>query len=67
MKLDSIVVQKILEEMYNSDLIHIKSDEKFIQLYELRKPIDETISLINNMDGKNGYTLDSYMKLWLQL
>jgi len=65
MKLDSIVVQKLLEEMFNSNLIHIKNDEKFIQLYELRKPIDETIKIINSMDG-NGYTLDSYMKSWLQ-
>ena len=65
MKLDSIVIQKLLEEMFNSNLIHIKNDEKFIQLYELRKPIDETVSLINSMDG-NGYCLDSYMKSWLQ-
>lgn len=66
MKLDSIVIQKLLEEMCNSNLIYIKSDEKFIQLYELRKPIDETISLINSMEG-HGYNLDSYMKSWIQL
>jgi hypothetical protein len=49
-KMDILQVKKVLEELYNSNLIHIKSDEKYQFLYELKLPVDETKTVIKNLE-----------------
>jgi hypothetical protein len=48
--MDIIQVKKILEELYNSNLIHIKPDEKYQFLYELKLPLNETKDVIRNLE-----------------
>lgn len=73
--LDIIIIRKILEELANSNLIHIKSDEKFLNLYSLKYPIAETAEMIkdlnvyqiNNPLEKDGArNIDSNMQGWLE-
>jgi hypothetical protein len=73
--LDIIIIRKILEELANSNLIHIKSDEKYLNLYSLKYPTDETAEMIRDLNfskSKDGLdkdktkNIDSNMQGWLE-
>ena len=73
--LDIIIIRKILEELANSNLIHIKSDEKYLNLYSLKYPTDETAEMIRDLnfsksrdglDKDKTRNIDSNMQGWLE-
>lgn len=59
-KLDLTLVKKYLEELANSNLIMIRSDEKYGCIYQLKMPIRETVKIIKSLDVEN--KLDDDMK-----
>ena len=66
-RLDILQVKKVLEELYNSNIIYIKPDEKYQFLYELKLPADETKILISNLDkGKETCLLTYDIKYFLE-
>jgi hypothetical protein len=64
--IDILQVKKILEELYNSNLIHIKKDDKYINLYELKLPIDETRQYILKLEKLDYSLITSDMKSFLE-
>lgn len=52
-KLDITLVKKYLEELANSNLITIKKDDKYGNIYELKLPIKVTASIIRNLNEVN--------------
>ena len=65
--MDILQVKKVLEELYNSNLIYIKPDEKYQFLYELKLPGEETKMLISNLDkDKETCLLTSDIKYFLE-
>ena len=65
-KLDILIIKKILEEMANSNLIYIKSDEKYLNLYELKLPYSETVDLIKELNFKKFKNMDSTLQGFLE-
>jgi hypothetical protein len=68
-RLDILQVKKVLEELYNSNLIHIKSDEKYQFLYELKLPLEETKNVIRNLEkvsNTDNCLLSTDIKLFLE-
>ena len=63
--LDIIIIRKILEELGNSNLVHIKSDEKYLNLYSLKYPTDETAEMIRDLNFNKSRNIDSNMQGWL--
>jgi len=61
-KVDLIIVKKALEELNNSNLISIISDERYLQIYEIKQPSDVTQRLIFKLEKlKNGnFDTDMY-------
>ncbi len=66
-KLDLIVVKKALEELLNSNLISVKNDEKYLQVYELKLPYELTQNTISKLDDYNNFNFDSEMKQFLNI
>ena len=66
-KLDLIVVKKALEELLNSNLISVKNDEKYLQVYELKLPYELTQNTISKLDDFNNFNFDSEMKQFLNI
>jgi hypothetical protein len=66
-KLDLIVVKKALEELHNSNLISIISDERYIYLYELKQPFEITQKLIFKLDEFCNGNFDSEMNAFLNV
>ena len=67
--MDILQIKKILEELNNSNLIHIKPDEKYQFLYELKLPVDETKNVIRNLEKVSNLEtalLSSDIKLFLE-
>lgn len=64
-KLDLIIIKKILEELGNSNLLYIKSDEKYLSCYELKLTIEETKSSIMKLENDNYGNFDHDLKNWL--
>lgn len=52
-KLDLTLVKKYLEELYNSNLISIKIDEKYGNIYELKLPLCEMKRIIRSLENVN--------------
>ena len=52
-KLDLVLAKKYLEELANSNLISIKKDDKYGNVYQLKLPISETIKLILHLKKEN--------------
>lgn len=65
-KLDILIIKKILEELANSNLIHIKSDEKYLNLYELKLPYSETVDLLKELNFKKFKNMDSTLQGFLE-
>ena len=59
-KLDLTLVKKYLEELYNSNLISIKNDDKYGNIYELKLPVCEMKKIISSLENVN--KLDDDMK-----
>jgi hypothetical protein len=59
-KLDLTLVKKYLEELYNSNLISIKNDDKYGNIYELKLPLCEMKKIISSLENVN--KLDDDMK-----
>ena len=59
-KLDLTLVKKYFEELYNSNLISIKSDDKYGNIYELKLPVCEMKKIICSLENVN--KLDDDMK-----
>jgi len=66
-KSELIVVKKALEELFNSNLIWIKYDEKYLQVYELKLPFDVTQKIIENLEENDNFNYDNEMKQFLKL
>lgn len=64
-KLDMILVKKALEELANSNLIHIKNDEKYVNLYELKLPVGITKNVIEKLAEMPGMSFDREMNSML--
>ena len=64
--LDIIIVKKILEELANSNVIYIKSDEKYLNLYELKLPNNETCDLIKELNLMKCKNMDSTLQGFLE-
>lgn len=65
-KLDVIIIKKILEELANSNIIHIKSDEKYVNLYELKLPYSETETLLRELNIEKSKNMDSTLQGFLE-
>ena len=52
-KLDLTLVKKYLEELHNSNLISIKSDDKYGNIYELKLPLCEMKKIIRSLENVN--------------
>lgn len=52
-KLDLTLVKKYLEELANSNLILIKNDDKYGNIYELKMPLKETVRIIQSLSTIN--------------
>ncbi len=64
--LDTLIVKKVLEELANSNMIHIKSDEKYLNLYELKLPYNQTIDLLKDLNLKKIKNMDSSLQGFLE-
>jgi hypothetical protein len=64
-KLDMMLVKKALEELANSNLIHIKNDEKYLNVYELKLPVAITKNIIENISKMEMISFDSEMNAML--
>lgn len=63
-KIDLLLMKKSFEELSNSNLIHIKHDDKYINCYELKIPLDELKRLILKLE-ENSVNFDNDMKSWI--
>jgi hypothetical protein len=66
-KSELIVVKKALEELCNSNLIWIRYDEKYIQVYELKMPYDVTQKTIEKLEDNDNFNYDNEMKQFLKI
>jgi hypothetical protein len=66
-KLDLIIVKKALEELLNSNLISVKNDEKYLQVYELKLPLEMTKKIIYKLDDCKNFNYDNEMKSFLEI
>jgi len=64
--LDILIIKKILEELANSNMIYIKSDEKYLSLYELKLPYYETVDIIKGLNFKKIKNMDSSLQGFLE-
>jgi hypothetical protein len=60
-----ILVKKALEELANSNLIHIKNDEKYVNLYELKLPVGITKNVLEKLAEMPGMSFDREMTSFL--
>ncbi len=67
MKLDSITVKKALEELANSNLISIMSDERYVNTYELKQPLEVTQNLLFRLDEMKYGNFDTDMRNFLNV
>jgi len=65
LKMDMILVKKALEELANSNLIYIKHDEKYLNIYELKLPAVITKNIIERLSKIEGICFDSDMNSML--
>ena len=65
LKIDMLHIKKRLEELSNSNLITIKQDEKYSDVYELKLPDDQIAKLFDRM-YKNGDKINQNMFLHLK-
>ena len=65
--LDLLQLKKRLEELQSCNLISIKSDEKYTDLFELKTSLEETKELLENLYSQNinKMNFDSEMHRWL--
>lgn len=66
-KLDMVVVKKALEELANSNLITISHDDRLLNTYELKQPLEVTQSLLFKLDQMNLGNFDSDLKSYLSV
>lgn len=64
-KLDMMLVKKALEELANSNLIYIKHDEKYVNVYELKLPVMITKNMIERLSKMESINFDSEMNTML--
>lgn len=57
-KLDLIIVKKILEELATFNLINIRSDDRYVNVYELKLPLAETKNSIISLNKINKLDMD---------
>lgn len=50
-KIDKLQFKKRLEELYNSNLISIKSDDKHNEIYDLKNDLDETKKMLEKLNN----------------
>jgi hypothetical protein len=62
LKLDLLVVKKAFEELHNSNLIHISYDEKYLQVYKLKRSPLELEKIILKLEKYNLLNFDTEMK-----
>jgi hypothetical protein len=60
-KLDMILVKKALEELANSNLIYIRNDDKYVNVYELKLPVGITKNLIEKLSEMSCMSFDREM------
>jgi hypothetical protein len=60
-KLDLIFVKKAFEELASSNIITIKNDEKYVNIYELKLPMETTKDIILELNKENHIKFDSEM------
>ncbi len=66
-KLDLIIIKKALEELINSNLISVKNDEKYLQVYELKLPLEITKNIIFKLAECKNFNYDNEMKSFLEI
>ena len=66
-KIDLLQMKKRLEELRNSNIISIKTNEKLTEVYELKLPLDELKTILNKIynDSNRNLNFDSDMYKWL--
>lgn len=65
LKLDLLVVKKAFEELQNSNLVHISYDEKYLQIYKLKRAPYEIENILLQLEKYNYLNLDSEMKNYI--
>jgi hypothetical protein len=63
--LDQLQVKQALEELFSSNMINIKNDEKYIQVYELKLPKDLIVKIFEKLEINKSPNFDWELKQFL--